>query len=128
MSSLAASPKRRSWWDRLSGTRTRGRIGERRYTPYLFIAPHFLVFAVFILFPFFFGIFISLHDWFGGRAGGFVGLRWYQQLFDPDSIHFPRFWNSVWNTILFVLMSTPLLVGVALGLASLLNQKLRGRN
>src|SRR3712207_3068134 len=55
----------------------RRRIGEKAYTPYLFLAPHFLLFAAFILFPFFFGIFISLHDYFGGRAGPFVGLRWY---------------------------------------------------
>jgi len=106
----------------------RRRIGEKAWTPYLFIAPHFLLFAAFILFPFFFGVYISVFDYFGGRAGPFVGLRWYQQLFDPESLQFPRFWNSVWNTILFVVMSTPLQVGVALGLASLLNQKLRGRN
>jgi multiple sugar transport system permease protein len=106
----------------------RRRIGEKAWTPYAFLAPHFILFAVFILFPFFFGIFISLHDYFGGRAGPFVGLRWYQQLFDPDSIHFGRFWNTIWNTIIFVVLSVPLLVTVALFLASLLNQRLRGRN
>ena len=106
----------------------RRRIGEKPWTPYLFLAPHFILFAVFIGFPFFFGIWISLHDWFGGRAGPFVGFRWYQQLLDPDSLHFGRFWNSVWNTIIFVVLSTPLLVGVGLFLASLLNQRLRGRN
>jgi multiple sugar transport system permease protein len=106
----------------------RRRIGESRWTPYLFLTPHFLLFAIFILFPFFFGIWISLNDWFGGRVGAFVGLRWYQQLFDPDSIQFGRFWNSVWNTIIFVLLSTPLLVGAGLFLATLLNQRVRGRN
>jgi multiple sugar transport system permease protein len=50
------------------------------------------------------------------------------KVFDPSSIHFPRFWNTVWNTFLFVFMSVPLLVGVGLALASLLNQRLRGRN
>lgn len=137
MSSVTAEPVGRSGpGDRPTGqrakTRTRAdvrrRIGEKRFTPYLFIAPHFLLFAAFILFPFFFGIYISLFDYYGGRAGPFVGFRWYQQLFDPESLQFSRFWNTVWNTILFVVMSTPLQVGAALGLASLLNQKLRGRN
>jgi len=57
-----------------------------------------------------------------------VGLRNYQRLLDPESIHFDRFWQTVWNTVLFVLMSTPLLVGAGLGLALALNQKIRGRN
>ncbi|HEX5829271.1 MAG TPA: sugar ABC transporter permease [Candidatus Limnocylindrales bacterium] len=112
------------------GTRAdrRRRIGESPITPYLFILPHFLLFSVFILFPFFFGIWISLHDSTPLREGPFVGLRWYQQLFDPDSILFARFWNTVWNTVIFVLISTPLLVGVGLALAALLNTRIRGRN
>ena len=135
MSSVAAAPRRERggpgrFFGRKAGPRkdVRRRIGEKPWTPYLFLAPHFLLFAVFILFPFFFGIWISLNDWFGGRAGAFVGLRWYQQLFDPNSIQFGRFWNSVWNTVIFVLLSTPLLVSAGLFLASLLNQRLRGRN
>ena len=107
----------------------RRRIGESMITPYLFILPHFLVFSVFILFPFFLGVWMSLHDSTALRDGPFVGLRWYQQLFDPSNrTQFPRFWNSVWNTVLFVIMSTPLLVGIGLALASLLNQQVRGRN
>ena len=87
-----------------------------------------MLFAVFILFPFFFGIWISLHDSTPLREGPFVGLRWYMQLFNPDSALFDRFWNTVWNTILFVLMSVPLLVGIGLLLATLLNTRVRGRN
>jgi multiple sugar transport system permease protein len=106
----------------------RRRIGENPLTPYLFIAPHFVIFAIFILYPFFLGIWISLHDSSSLRDGPFVGFNQFLKVLNPSSIHFPRFWNSVWNTLLFVLMSVPLLVGIGLGLASLLNQKLRGRN
>ena len=112
-----------------SGKDRRRRIGESPITPYLFILPHFVVFSVFILFPFFLGVWMSLHDSTALRDGPFVGLRWYQQLFDPTNrTQFPRFWNSVWNTVLFVIISTPLLVGIGLALASLLNQQVRGRN
>lgn len=106
----------------------RRRIGERWWTPYLFIAPHFLIFAAFVLYPFFLGIWISVHDSSSLRDGPFVGIAQYLKVFDPSSIHFPRFWNSVWNTVLFVLMSVPLLVSVGLLLATLLNQNIRGRN
>lgn len=111
-----------------SHTEVRRRIGERPWTPYLFIAPHFIIFSVMILYPFVLGIWISLHDSTSLRDGPFVGLGQFMKVFDPSSIHFPRFWNTVWNTFLFVFMSVPLLVAVGLGLASLLNQRLRGRN
>ena len=106
----------------------RRRIGERPWTPYLFILPHFLIFSVFILYPFFLGIWISVHDSSSLRDGPFVGINQFLKVLDPASIHFPRFWNTVVNTALFVVMSVPLLVIVGLLLASLLNQKLRGRN
>ena len=114
---------------RRGGADRRRRIGENPITPYAFIAPHFILFLVFILFPFFLGIWMSVHDSTALRDGPFVGIRWYEQLFDPSNrSQFPRFWNSVWNTILFVVISTPLLVGFGLLLATLLNQKLRARN
>jgi multiple sugar transport system permease protein len=123
------------WLDRLRGSSgrrgradRRRRIGESPVTPYLFLLPHFVLFTIFILIPFFLGIWISVHDSTPLREGPFVGLRWYMQLFNPDSSQFGRFWNTVWNTILFVLISTPLLVGAGLGLAALLNQRIRGRN
>lgn len=111
-----------------SSSDVRRRIGERPWTPYLFIAPHFIIFSVMILYPFVLGIWISLHDSTSLRDGPFVGFAQFMKVFDPSSIHFPRFWNTVWNTFLFVFMSVPLLVAVGLALASLLNQRLRGRN
>jgi multiple sugar transport system permease protein len=86
------------------------------------------VFGLFIGVPFFLGIWISVHDSTAVREGPFVGLRNFERLLDPESVHFARFWQTVWNTVLFVLMSTPLLVGAGLALALALNQRLRGRN
>lgn len=106
----------------------RKRIGERWYTPYLFIAPHLILFLAFIGYPFFLGIALSLHNSSGSFDGPFVGLRWYQQLFNPGSVQFERFWTTVWNTILFVIMSVPVLVAAGLFLATILNQKIRGRS
>ncbi|HCT79002.1 MAG TPA: hypothetical protein DGT23_21065, partial [Micromonosporaceae bacterium] len=89
-------------------------------SPYLFIAPFFVIFGVFGLFPLGYTAWVSLHDW--GLAGndGFVGLDNYTALFgDPD------FWNAVVNTLgMFVLATVPQLT-LALMLASLLNRSLR---
>jgi multiple sugar transport system permease protein len=106
----------------------RRRIGESRLTPYLFVLPHLIVFIAVIGIPFLLGLWISVHKSTPLREGPFVGLDNYTTLFDPNSFEFDRYWTTVWNTILFVAMSTPLLVIVGLVLAALLNQKLRGRN
>src|SRR5918998_5972770 len=113
---------------RPSSTDRRRRIGESWYVPYLFLLPHFLIFAALILVPFFLGIWISLHRSTPLREGPFVGAANFMQLFDPASLEFERYWTTVWNTVLFVIMSTPLLVIVGLVLAALLNQKMKGRN
>jgi cellobiose transport system permease protein len=89
--------------------------------PYLFIAPFFVIFAVFGLFPLGYTAFVSLHDWDAGGRGEFVGLANYANLFgDPD------FWNAVGNTLGILVLSTVPQLLMALVLASLLNQKLRG--
>jgi multiple sugar transport system permease protein len=111
-------------------TEGRGRQGRYKWTAYLFILPHLLLFAVFIGYPFFSGLVISLfrYDYLQPQANVFVGLKNYIDLFVPGSLEFQVFWNALGNTIEFVIYSVPLLVLIPLALAVLLNTKLPGRN
>jgi multiple sugar transport system permease protein len=114
-------------------TQRRRRIGESWFVPYLFILPHFAIFLLFVGWPLVFGLYVSMQDFnlFADRRGvpsPFVGLENYIELFDPNSLWFGRFWQTMWNTVIFVLISTPTLVIVALFLANLLNGRYRGRN
>lgn len=106
--------------------------GKRRFNwaPYLFILPHLIFFAVFIGYPFFNGLFISLqsYNFLRPDRAQFVGLQNYTNLFTPDTVQFQPFWNSLWNTVQFVIYSVPPLVILPLGLAVLLNIKIPGRN
>jgi multiple sugar transport system permease protein len=129
----AAAPIAPPKTGRGKGEGRRRRIGEKWYTPYLFILPHFAIFLLFIGWPFVYGLWISVLDFdiFNdrqGRPSPFVGLEHYINLFTPGSIHFGRFWQTMWNTVIFVLISTPTLIIGALGLATLLNGRYRGRN
>jgi multiple sugar transport system permease protein len=101
-----------------------------RLIPYLFILPHFIFFLVFVAYPFFYGLYISLYkfDFLRPDATEFVLLDNYIKLFTPDSIQFPVFWNALGNTLKFVLMSVPPLIIIPLLLAVLLNTKVPGRN
>ncbi|WP_410789221.1 carbohydrate ABC transporter permease [Kribbella sp. C-35] len=90
-------------------------IGER-VAPYAYIAPFFVIFAVFGLFPLLFTFYVALFDWNPVAEHTFVGLANFSRLFDD-----PRFWNALQNTIsIWVLSTVPQLL-IALGLAHLLN-------
>jgi cellobiose transport system permease protein len=99
----------RSWWD-------------AHASGYVLISPYFLVFAAFGLFPLLFTLWVSLHDWSLLGQHSWVGLRNYRELLGDD-----YFWNALRNTVgIFVLATVPQLLG-ALGIAQLLNSRLRGR-
>ncbi|MBM0236093.1 sugar ABC transporter permease [Micromonospora sp. ATA32] len=96
---------------------------DTRYSPYLYIAPFFLLFGVFGVYPLAYTFWVSLHDWdLLGSDHPFVGARNYTQLMaDPD------FWHAVVNTLgIFVISTVPQLLA-ALWLANLLNRQLRAR-
>ena len=86
----------------------------------------FFIFMVGI--PFVYNIYLSLSDYTFGGSETFVGLENFRRLADPDDYHFPVFWNGLWNTVIFVLLSTPMLVIGGLFLAIVVNGKYRGRN
>ncbi|MEH0842670.1 sugar ABC transporter permease [Micromonospora sp. CPCC 205711] len=96
---------------------------DTKYSPYLYIAPFFLLFAVFGLYPLAYTFWVSLHEWdLLGTSPTFIGAQNYTQLMtDPD------FWHAVVNTLgIFVISTVPQLLA-ALWLANLLNRQLRAR-
>jgi len=99
----------------------------RNVAPYLFIAPFFLLFLVFGLFPLVFSIFLSLHQWdaaAGMSAMHWVGLQNYQYALTD-----PWFQQSLYNTLWFALVSGLPQHLVALPLAYFINLRLkRSRN
>ncbi|GAA5102752.1 sugar ABC transporter permease [Haloechinothrix salitolerans] len=106
--------------------RKRKRLGrwlgraDLKWSPYLFVAPFFVIFGIFGLFPLVYTAWVSLHQWSMGGSGTFIGFENYIQLFDD-----PDFWNATLNTVgMLVLATVPQLL-IALILASLLNQGLR---
>jgi cellobiose transport system permease protein len=96
---------------------------DSRVTPFLFITPFFLLFAVFGLFPMLYTGWISLHHWqlINGDAG-FVGFANYGALFTD-----PHFYNALGNTASIFLLSTVPQLLSALGIAALLDRPLRAR-
>lgn len=108
--------KRLGWGQKLSRW-------DVKVSPYLYVSPFFIVFAIFGAFPLLFNIVVALHDWHR-RAGmgdfvGFDNFAWVLQQ--------PMFWRSLENTIsIFLWGGIPQLI-LALLIAAVLDQNLRAR-
>ena len=89
---------------------------------YLFVLPHFLFFAIFLLYPIVRGVQISLFDWkIMLKDQEFIGLANYQALWN-DKV----FWEVLGNTAQFMLMTVVINVVLALLVASALKHSFIG--
>jgi lactose/L-arabinose transport system permease protein len=92
---------------------------RRHRWPYLFIAPFFVLFAAFFLFPIVFSLWLSLNDWRGTGAMRFVGLQNYIALLRDGT-----FWNSMANAAILFLLYVPIMTALSVLLAVALNDRL----
>ena len=109
----------------MSSTTARQRLSrlDVRLSPYLYISPFFILFAIVGLYPLLYTAFVSLHDWhlIGGQ-GDFVGLKNY-----VDVLAQQRFGRALGNTFsIFLLSSVPQVIA-AIAIAALLDANLRAK-
>ncbi|MEV0008255.1 sugar ABC transporter permease [Streptomyces sp. NPDC047973] len=93
---------------------------RRKWTEHglVFVAPFFLVYAAFLLWPLISGLGTSLtSENITGTGGEFVGLDNY-----AEAVRDPEVWSSLWNTVWFTVLSTVPLVVVGLVLALLAHE------
>ncbi|MFD5073415.1 carbohydrate ABC transporter permease [Streptomyces sp. NPDC058371] len=92
-----------------------------RYLPhYTAVAPFFVLFAVFGLYPVLYSLFVSLQRWDGVGPMKYVGLENFRYLLtDTD------FWHSISNTLIIWVMSTVPMTALALLIAVGLNSSIR---
>ncbi|MFI8320232.1 carbohydrate ABC transporter permease [Streptomyces sp. NPDC085529] len=112
---------------RASAWRSRLHRWDTKGTPYALVAPFFLVFAAFGLFPLLYTGWLSFHrvSLYNVDRAEWVGLRNYTDLFTGQVSHY--FWNALLNTFTLGVLSTVPQLLMALGLAHLLNYRLRAR-
>lgn len=101
-----------------------GKQGHKKLIPWLFVAPHLVIFTIFFLIPVIFGIYVSFTDWDLFGSPTFVGLANYKELFfQKDSTFYEQLRIGLANTFKFVLFSVPFCIAVPLLLAAALNTK-----
>ncbi|WP_369373236.1 carbohydrate ABC transporter permease [Promicromonospora sp. Populi] len=105
---------------RLGFSQTLGRW-DVKVSPYLYVSPFFVLFALTGLFPLGYTAVVSVYDWnlLGGQ-GEFVGLQNYADVLSQET-----FWRSLVNTLsIFLLSAVPQII-IAITLAALLDQNIR---
>ena len=99
-----------------SATDQKDRVG------YLMVLPYLFHIAVFLGYPLAFAFVLIFHRWNIYTPMKWVGLGNIKLLLTD-----PLIWRALVNTLYFLLIHIPLQLVLALGLAQLLNQKIRGR-
>lgn len=87
----------------------------------ILMLPCALLLMVFMAYPFFLGIWLSLTDSAIGRGlGQYIGLRNFKDLLTDTIFH-----QTAWNTFVYAMVTVPFKAALGLGLALVLNNHMR---
>ncbi len=81
----------------------RRRFDARKWAPYLFISPFFILFGVFSLFPLLFSIYLSFNQW--DAASGITAMEWVGLDNYRFALNDPWLYKSLFNTLWLALAS-----------------------
>jgi multiple sugar transport system permease protein len=116
MTMTSTETRQKSWW----------RSNQQWLTPWLFLTPGMILFAVYVVWPIYSSFQLSFYDWDGLRAPDgsdnrtWVGFGNYTELFGDRA-----FLTSLKNNVIWLVLYI-LAVPFGLGIAIFLNQKVRG--
>src|SRR5687768_3628023 len=89
-----------------------GKLWVQYRAGYLFVLPAFVLYAIFMIYPFFQSIYLSFTDWNGATVTkNLIGWDNYRELFDDSLL-----WKSLWHNLIWVVIGTiaPLAIGFLL--------------
>src|SRR5262245_14609697 len=94
---------------------------DLKASPYAYIAPFFILFLVFGIFPLIYTVWLSFHTVtsYDINQMAWAGVHNYTSLW-----HNAQFWNALRNTVFIGVVSAVPQLMMALGLAHMLNYKL----
>jgi putative chitobiose transport system permease protein len=101
---------------------TKAAGGFRRFsaTPYLFLAPALILIGVFVLYPILAVVYYSFTDFSISTPPVWIGTRNYEKLVGD-----PTFWLALTHSLVYLIV-TPILIVLSIGLAIIVNRRLRG--
>jgi multiple sugar transport system permease protein len=105
-----------------TGAKRRARgLSEESRAGLVFVAPFLIGFVIFTAGPLIYSLYLSFTSYDVLNPPVWVGLRNYQRMLSDT-----RFSKTLFNTLTYVVLYVPTAIPIALGLALLLNAKVRG--
>ncbi|WP_410772202.1 carbohydrate ABC transporter permease [Fontibacillus sp. BL9] len=86
----------------------------------LFLLPFLVVYFMFTIWPMIKGVEMSFYKWTLIKKMKYVGLGNYERMFQDH-----EFWASIWHSTIFVIITTPLMIVLAIILALIANRNSR---
>ncbi len=102
--------------------RSTGRRLRENLRGYAFVSPWIFSLLVFTAYPMLASFYFAMTDYSVLNPPVWTGLQNFRVMFTKD----PLYWKSVYNSAYYALLAVPLQMIVALGLALMLNQRVRG--
>jgi multiple sugar transport system permease protein len=97
-------------------------IRKDTITAYLFIAPALTLLAIFVIYPVIQLFWVSVHDWnILKDEMTFAGTENFKSVLSESD-----FWKALLNTFYYVAVTVPVVMAISMGLALLLNDKIKG--
>jgi arabinosaccharide transport system permease protein len=96
---------------------TKNKLSSKKIAPYVFVAPFIISFLLLFLYPLIDGIIMSFQSILPGQTT-FVGLKNYERIFNPT------FYQALYNTTIYVILTTVILTALPMILATVLNSKI----
>lgn len=90
---------------------------------YLFLLPAFAVFMLYRIIPLGWNLVLSFQEWKAIGPNPWIGLSNYTKMFKDEV-----FWKSLSNTIIYLIVGSPVAIILAIFIAISVNQPLKGRN
>ncbi|SOH94253.1 multiple sugar transport system permease protein [Monaibacterium marinum] len=107
---MTSSKSNRSYWKR----------NQIAITPWLFLLPAMIMFALYVVWPIVQSFNLSLYRWDGLGEARYIGMQNYEELWYDDA-----FYTSLWNNVLWLVLYL-LAIPAGLLIAIFLNQNVRG--
>ncbi|NJK57329.1 MAG: sugar ABC transporter permease [Pleurocapsa sp. SU_5_0] len=100
-------------------------INRQKLTPYLFLLPAIALLGLTVFFPALqaFALSFTRYEYDITQPPEWIGIANFQRLWQDEV-----FWQTIKNTLLYLIGVVPILIIAPLGLAIMVNQKLRGIN
>ncbi|KAF0103072.1 MAG: hypothetical protein FD144_2247 [Rhodospirillaceae bacterium] len=98
------------------------RLEDERWLALALLTPTAVLLGLFIAYPFFEGVMLSLSSTRVGEPGHFVGLKNFHKIWNDSIFH-----TTMWNTFWYTGVTTVFKLALGLWLALLLNRHFRGK-